>query len=218
MKDILVSVEQIRSAKVIPLIALTSLRRLAKSEVTEQEGAILFFGRIWPYKGLDYLIGAEPLVTEQVPEARIIIAGAGENLEPYREMMIHKDRFLIYDGYLSRETVAGLFQMATVVVLPYREATQSSVLNTAFVFGKPVVATRVGSFPEYIEDGLTGLLVPPNDVNKLAEALITLLTDGPLRRDMGKKAYEKAVGDLSPATIARKTEQVYSQILSGQYG
>jgi glycosyltransferase involved in cell wall biosynthesis len=159
------------------------------------------------------LIAAEPLITEQVPEVRMIIAGAGENLDHYREMMVNKDRFLVYNGYLAREMVAALFQMASIVVLPYREATQSSVLNTAFVFGKPVVATSVGSIPEYVEDGVTGYLVPPNDVGKLAEAIIRLLQDDSLRHEMGQKAYEKAEGTLSPASVAGQTEQLYNNVL-----
>ena len=69
-----------------------------------------------------------------------------------------------------------LFQRATLVVLPYTSATQSGVAMTAFGFGKPVVATRVGGIPEVVEDGRTGYSVPPDNAEKLAKAIITLLS------------------------------------------
>jgi glycosyltransferase involved in cell wall biosynthesis len=68
---------------------------------------------------------------------------------------------------------------------------------TAYVFGKPVVVTRVGSLPEYVEDGVTGFLVPPADVEQLAKAVIRLLLDETMRHRMGEEAkrwaYEEQI-------------------------
>ncbi len=65
-----------------------------------------------------------------------------------------------------------------MVALPYTEASQSGVVSTAYGFGKPVVVTDVGSIPEIVDDGVTGLIVPPRDPAALAEAIIRLLKDG----------------------------------------
>jgi hypothetical protein len=87
----------------------------------EDENMVLFFGRIWQYKGLEYLIRAEPLVTAQVPGAKIAIAGTGEPFDRYRRMMTHPDRFLVYNHWISDTLQAELFHRASVVVLPYVE-------------------------------------------------------------------------------------------------
>lgn len=215
MREALVSMRQVQPGRiqVVPLFALNIIRRFAKNVAPEQPGTILFFGRIWEYKGLDYLIRAEPLITQQIPETQIIIAGTGENIRRYQEIMVNKERFVLYNEYISQEMVAHLFQMASVVALPYREATQSAVLATAYAFGKPVVASSVGTIPEYVEDGVTGYLVPPGDVDKLAEALVRLLRDPSLRRQMGQRAYDKAQGELSPTVIAGQTEEVYHSVI-----
>ena len=215
MKEALIHTKHVVPLKieVIPLIALSSLEKLVQSTIYEEPGSILFFGRIWPYKGLEYLIAAEPLIAKRIENFRIVIAGAGENLEKYYKMMVNKDRFIVYNQYLSRVEVAKLFKKASIVAFPYKESTQSSVLTTAFVFGKPVVATKVGTFPEYIVDGETGLLVPPHDVDKFAEAIIALLKDKHLRRKMGKSAHRIAENELSPSTIARQSEQVYNRVI-----
>src|SRR5207237_7103459 len=63
------------------------------------EPTVLFFGRIWPYKGLDYLIRAEPAISEQVPDVRIVIAGRGERLARYRRLMVHPERFEVHDRF-----------------------------------------------------------------------------------------------------------------------
>jgi glycosyltransferase involved in cell wall biosynthesis len=176
------------------------------------EHTILFFGRIWPYKGLKYLIEAEPRIAAQVPSVKIVIAGEGENLAPYERMMAHRERFEIHNDYIPVEEVAGLFQRAALVALPYTEASQSGVIPIAYAFGKPVVATHVGGIPDMVEDGETGYLVPPHDVPKLAEAITSLLKDGALRQRMGERARRKALTCLSWDTIAAKTREVYRAV------
>jgi len=173
------------------------------------EDIVLFFGRIWPYKGLKYLIEAEPIIAAQVPSVKIVIAGEGESLAPYEQMMAHRERFEIHNDYIPIEEVAGLFQRAAIVALPYIEASQSGVIPIAYAFGKPVVATHVGSIPDLVEDGETGYLVPPRDAPKLAQAITSLLKDGALRQRMGECARRKAFTHLSWDTIATKTREVY---------
>jgi glycosyltransferase involved in cell wall biosynthesis len=170
---------------------------------------ILFFGRIWEYKGLQYLIEAEPLITSQVPEARIVIAGYGEPFEKYKRMMVNQDHFIVHNYHIPDEMVASLFQRASVVALPYIEASQSGILAIACAFGKPVVASAVGGIPEVVDHGQTGYLVPPGDSRSLAEAIVALLKDQKMRLEMGRKALEKSKGDLSWSRIAHEMLQVY---------
>jgi alpha-maltose-1-phosphate synthase len=199
---------------VIPLGAYDLYRNWTGSDIHEQTNTILFFGRIWEYKGLQFLIEAEPLITQQVPNARIVIAGEGESFEKYERLMVHKDRFLVHNYYIPDEMIARLFQEASIVVLPYIEASQSAVLAIAYAFGKPVIATPVGGIPEVLENGKTGYLVPPRDAQSLAKAVITLLQNPELRKEMGRNALEKARSDLSWSSIAHTTLQVYQKASS----
>lgn len=178
-------------------------------EVEEEDGVVLFFGRIWEYKGLQHLIRAEPMITNRVPEARFIIAGMGEDFERYRALMVHPDRFEVLNDYVPHDQVPRLFRRAAVVALPYIDATQSGVIATAYNFGRPVVATTVGGLPSMVDHGGTGLLVPPGDEPALADAIVTLLSDDELRRRLGRGAKARATGEFSSSSVADRTLEVY---------
>jgi starch synthase len=206
----LVSRKWLGSAKkvtVIPHIQIGD--ELFPDAIEQEEPLILFFGRIWEYKGLEYLIRAEPEITARVPEARILIAGQGEDFSRYSRMMVHPDRFIVDNDFIPEERVAEYFRRASLVVLPYIEASQSGVIPMAYSAGKPVVATRVGGLPEMVEHGRTGFLVAPRNPVQLAEAITRLLSDERLRRQMGANGKRKIEVECSPDSIARKTMEVY---------
>jgi glycosyltransferase involved in cell wall biosynthesis len=199
---------------VIPIGTYDFYSAFAGDNHEERTNTILFFGRIWGYKGLEYLIQAEPLITKEVPDARIIIAGQGAAFSPYRQAMVHPQHFEVHNYRIPDEMVAKLFQSASLIVLPYTEASQSGVIPIAYAFGKPVVATTVGGIPDVVDHGQTGYLVPPRDPHALAEAIINLLKDPQKRLEMGRKAAKKAQEDLSWANIAKRTMLVYERALA----
>ena len=84
---------------------------------------------------------------------------------------------------------------------------------TAYVFGKPVVATRVGCLPEYIQDGVTGIIIDPGDENQLAEAMIRLLSNNDLRHQMGKNAAKWVDEELGWERIAAQTLKAYERAI-----
>lgn len=188
----------------------------AAPHISEEEGLILFFGRIWAYKGLEYLIRAEPLITARAPQAKIVIAGQGENLSQYQRLMTHPDKFIVQNEFIPDEQCAELFRRASVVVLPYIEATQSGVIPIAYTFKKPVVATQVGGLPEQVEHGRTGYLVPPRNAQALAEAIVPLLHNRALRSQLGANGRQKLATEWSAAAIARQTIPVYAQAIASR--
>ncbi|CAD6490157.1 MAG: D-inositol-3-phosphate glycosyltransferase [Candidatus Argoarchaeum ethanivorans] len=181
-------------------------------KVPAEENCILFFGHIRKYKGLEYLIKAVPLISKEIPDLKVIIAGDG-NFSRYLKLITDKSKFEIYNRFISDELVSELFQRAELVVLPYIEATQSGPLHIACAFKKPVVATNVGAIPEVVKDGKTGFIVPPRDEKALADAIIKLLKDKKLRKEMGENAYEKMKEELSWDKIAEKTIEVYKEAI-----
>lgn len=178
--------------------------------VAEEPHSILFFGRIAPYKGLEDLIAAQPLVSAVIPDARFIIAGAGP-FERHAATMADPAAFEIHNRFISNQEVPRLFRRAGVVVLPYVEASQSGVIPIAYEFGKPVVATRVGGLPEVVDDGVSGIVVEPGDPQQLAAAIIRLLRDPELRQRLGRGARHLAETRLCWKSIAARTAQVYAE-------
>jgi glycosyltransferase involved in cell wall biosynthesis len=202
------------SVTVIPHIQIGEQSSIPAN--AEDEGLILFFGRIWEYKGLEYLIRAEPLISARVPVARILIAGEGEDFSRYARMMVHPERFIVDNNYISEERCAEYFRRASVVVLPYIEASQSGVIPLAYSAAKPVVASNVGGLPEMVEHGGTGYLVAPRNVNELADAICRLLLDAPLRRRLGANGKRKIEAESSPRAIAQRTIDVYRRAILGR--
>jgi glycosyltransferase involved in cell wall biosynthesis len=171
---------------------------------------ILFFGRIWPYKGLEYLIQAEPLVAAKVPDLKTVIAGEGEDMSRYRDLIGHPERFEIRNHFVSREQRDELFARASVVVLPYVDASTSAVIPIAYLHQKPVVVTSVGGLADDVDAGRTGLIVPSRDHVALAEALTRILRDHGLRHELGRRGREKLQVEFAPDLVARMTLEVYA--------
>jgi starch synthase len=182
-----------------------------KDDVKENDYLILYYGRICKYKGLDYLIKAEPFITKAFPHARIVIAGRGEDFKKYERLIVNKNSFIIYNRYIPYDMAAKLFQRCSVVVLPYIGASQIEVVPVAYRFKKPVVATSVCGISEIVDDGVTGFIVPRMDSKALAEAVIKLLRNDELRKQMGENGYNKLDMLMLPDNIADRTIKVYSE-------
>jgi glycosyltransferase involved in cell wall biosynthesis len=144
--------------------------------------ALLFFGRIGPYKGVDVLLDALPLIWRRVPELTLTIAGAG-TLDDHAKL--RDRRVIVRNEHVRDGEVPALFAAATCCVLPYREASQSGVGSQARAYGRPIVATRVGGLPELVGPD-AGRLVAPGDVVALAEAVIEVLTTPGLAESMSR--------------------------------
>lgn len=143
---------------------------------TGQE-VLLFFGYIREYKGLRHLIRALPEIRKARPEARLFVVGDfwENNKEEYEQLIRETgsaEDVTLVDGYIPDDEVEPYFAAADLCILPYESATQSGVIQIAYSFGLPVIATDVGGLPEVVLDGKTGFVVPPKDPEQLAKAVI----------------------------------------------
>jgi len=204
------SIPYVRIAHV-PLGPRTTAIKWAKQKSIEERGTVLFFGRAHPHKGLEYLIQAQPIISSQVPHARILIVAHGRDLDRYRQMIQDESKYEIHEGFLPGTEANAYFERASLLALPYLSASTSGVLMTAYVFGKPVVATNVGCLPEYVQDGITGLLVPASNIERLANAIIRLLSDDLQRQRMGENA-KRWVNELQKK-VAWQTLEAYEKAI-----
>jgi glycosyltransferase involved in cell wall biosynthesis len=174
---------------------------------------ILFFGRWSHYKGMDVLIDAEPLIARRVPNIRIILAGEGalsfHELQPRIQNPAH---FEIKNYAIPDDEVPELFRKADVVVFPYRQAAQSGPLHIAGIFARPIVATNVGALPEVVKHQQTGLLVPPDDPEKLADAVSELLLDREKAARLGEAARRSMAAEESMERVARLHLNIYREM------
>src|SRR5579883_362563 len=150
----------------------------AKLNIPGDAPAILFFGYIRKYKGLDILLRALPTILSKLPNLRLIVAGEFYSDEQeYRalieELKIPKENLVLATGYIPNSEVTKYFSAANVVVLPYRSATQSGIVQIAYNFDVLVIVTDVGGLAEIVIDGKSGLVAkdatPETVANKVIE-------------------------------------------------
>jgi len=141
---------------------------------------VLFFGNVRPYKGLMTLVESFASVVAQAHAVLIVAGTFFDKMEPYQRRIAElqlDDSVRLFPDYIPDEEVAGLFALSDLVVLPYRSASQSGAIPLASLFEKPVVASAVGGIPSALAG--TGALVPPNDPDALATAIVQALQDPP---------------------------------------
>lgn len=165
-------------------VNLDSLPRL---DGLDREPVVLFVGREFSRKGCDVLLAAFAAARRQVPEARLQLVGLDGFSAPGVTAL----------GSLPRSHIADLYRRASVFCLPSRHDSHPFVLTEAMAFGLPCVATAVGSIPQIVTDGETGLLVPPEDPDALAVALVRLLANEAEARRLGAAGRSRVEGELN---------------------
>jgi len=148
--------------------------------VHKQQKYILFWGQIQSHKGVDILLSAMLKVHKQIPDLKCVIAGKGTfsfDINPF----VALDYIKIINRFVSMNELSELLSGCLFVVCPYKDATQSGVVQNTFSMSVPMIVTNVGAMPQSVTHGVTGLVVPPNNVTELSQAIINLATDNNLR-------------------------------------
>jgi len=177
---------------------------------------LVFVGRLAAVKGVPVLLEALARLRAQDPEVTLTLVGDGPErgwIEAHIGELGLGDAVTI-TGYLSQEAVAGELAKADIFVLPSFAEGVPVVLMEAMATGLPVVTTRIAGIPELVEDGVSGLVVPPGDVVGLAEALGALLADPARRTEMGAAGRAHVVAEHD---IAKEAAWL-AEILGGRAG
>jgi len=164
---------------------------------------LLFFGRIYRYKGIDVLLEAFRAIRERRPATRLLLVGSGD-LDPYASRLGALPGVTVVNRWVPDDEVHPYFARAALVVLPYLDGSQSGVIPIAYAHRLPVVASRVGGIPDQVVDGETGLLVAAGDAGALAAACLSLLESPERRDEMGRKAAALAAREWSWDAAAAK--------------
>lgn len=175
---------------VLPVGAYTTaLDGVAANQSHKKEGRLLVgcLGRIEPYKDIDTLLKAFELLNQNNLPVDLLIAGRGP-LPQAINYKLSTTNFFIENRWLSSDEITALALECDIIVVPYKKASQSGIIALALAAGKPVIATNVGGLAEQIEDGSTGIVVPPGDPEALARAMESLLADPEKRSAMGMAA------------------------------
>lgn len=187
----------------------------AKLNIQPEKKMILLFGAIRPYKGIDTAIAAFEKVLQEIPDARLVIAGKlWEDWSPYRNQIRnlhledHIDTFL---NYIPAEMVSVFFKAADLVLLPYHHFdSQSGVGAIAVSFRKPMIVSNAGGLPELVNDPRG--IVSPKDDEALAKTIISTLLDPDQLKAMENSANEVAE-KISWPSIAKQILSVYKNLL-----
>jgi glycosyltransferase involved in cell wall biosynthesis len=207
------------SVRVIPHGAFDYLTRLPEEKPlpAELEGAegpvILFFGLLRPYKGIENLLEA----FRQVEGAELWVVGNPRmDVGPLRELAAAAPgRVRTVTRFVEDAEIPAIFRRADLVALPYLDAEHSGVLYTGLAFGKPLVLSAVGGFPEVAATG-AARLVPPGDNDALAAALSELTGDEAARAELAAAARAAAAGPFSWDEAARLTLDLYRELIEAR--
>jgi len=145
--------------------------------IDENDEILLFFGFIREYKGLKHLIRAIPIIRDKIPTCKLLIVGDFFENNKSEYMALIKsincgEIIKIIDGYIPDKEVEKFFVACDLMVCPYETATQSAVVQIAYDFEKPVIATSVGGLPEVVLNNETGYIVPPFDEKAITDAVV----------------------------------------------
>jgi glycosyltransferase involved in cell wall biosynthesis len=207
----------------VPNTGLSSAEAKRRLGVSKDDKAILFFGNIAPYKGLEYLVDAFIELLKRDETYRVIIVGRPKGLRDYWNQ-IHQaitssgisHRIIERIDYVPDEETELFFKAADVLVLPYTHVFQSGVLFLGYSFGLPAIAADVGTLKEEIIEGETGLVFKPRDSTDLA-AKIDKYFSSKLFSDLeNRRADIKAYANerYSWDKVAAITTAVYSNLLA----
>ena len=190
------------------------LKPAPERESPPQVPFAIYFGRLAREKGVHTLLDA---LAHAGPEPEMFVfAGRGPELEGLRDRaralgLAHRVRFMTW---LDAKALSDLVRKASFAVLPSLEESFGNTMAEAMALAVPVISTTAGSIPELIENHRTGMLVEPDSVSELAEAIRTLANDARRRKDLGHAGQVRVRAEFSWDAVAARFEAVYGEALA----
>ena len=206
----------------IPRSGLSQKEAREKLGIESTAHAILFFGQIDEYKGIEKLIDAASLLVSENPEIVLMIAGKPKRQLKYTAQLklqaakILPERNVLFRlQFIPVDEVETYFAAADCLVLPYKRIYQSGVIFLAYRFGLPIIATDIGSFREDVIDGVTGFICKPDDAKDMAEKIRMFFKSNLFRQREQNRMHiiELAERKYSWSNIGKQTYEVYAKVM-----
>ncbi|MBC8185139.1 glycosyltransferase family 4 protein [candidate division KSB1 bacterium] len=203
----------------LPEKAISKSEARKNFNVHRDDHVLLFFGYIRKYKGLDLLLDAFGIASNQIKNLKLIISGAvhTKQLEQEYKQKIEtinqEDNIIFHSEFIPSDKVANYFIASDIVMLPYKNIYHSGLMHLAYSFGRPVIATRVGDFTETIEHGKSGFLLETNDEKNLAKVIMSAVTDSNRLEQMGLYAQKLSKEKYSWNNIGYQTLELYKNLI-----
>jgi D-inositol-3-phosphate glycosyltransferase len=180
-----------------------------------QNHTIIYAGRLIGWKGIGELLRAVAILKDTF-SLRLIIVGAGETRSSWQNLsyQLGIGEKATFTGFIPNRELPRYYSLADVAVFPsLADETFGISICEAMACKVPVVSTRVGGIPEVVEDGVTGLLVPPRKPQELAEKIAVLLRDEPLRKNTGEKARQRVLDKFTWSKVTGRLLDVYGEMM-----
>ncbi|HID62484.1 MAG TPA: glycosyltransferase family 1 protein [Anaerolineae bacterium] len=187
-----------------------------------EDKVVSIFARLTPWKGHRLFIEGAAQIKQQMERVKFLVVGSqldyeiGENYEEQLRNLVRDlklDGDVIFTGF--RRDVPNLMALSDVIVSTSNKEPFGRVMLEAGAMARPVVASNSGGHPEIVIDGVTGYLVPPDDVEILASKILTLLRDGERAKELGKNARERVEAQFALEGMIKKLLKVYAELLGG---
>jgi glycosyltransferase involved in cell wall biosynthesis len=192
---------------------------LRRSHELDDGPLVAFIGPQGWEKGVDTLVLSMKRVWREIPDARLLIAGAPTHFAPHLRELIRREvspaqrARLVQWGAFSEADKPALFAACDVFAYPSRHESFGVAFIEAWAAGKPVVGCDSGAVASVVNDGVDGLLVPPGDAASLGSVLVRLLRSRRLRHRMGQAGYEKVLRRYTWETVTSRWRAVYERML-----
>jgi len=182
--------------------------------IKKDDQVILFFGYIRKYKGLDILLKAFPKILQKFPNTFLLVVGEfydkpNSYFNLIEELNI-SERVKVINQFVPNEEVANYYLSSDVIVLPYRSATQSGILNVAYGFNKPVIVTNVGGLAEFVIEGKTGFVIKPDSEDEIVKGYEKYL----IKKD--EEIFKENIIEYNHKNSFYNLPKLISQIISGK--
>ncbi|NQS89636.1 glycosyltransferase family 4 protein [Patescibacteria group bacterium] len=187
---------------------------LAEFHIQDNDFVVGAVGRLVPQKGFEYLLEAAKTVLKKIPNTKFILVGGGELESKLKNFSrtLKIDKNVIFTG--PRRDMDKIYSIINIFTLPSLWEPFGNVSLEAMTFGKPVIASEVGGIPEVVEDGVTGILIPPKDSVKLAEVIIYLLKNPEVAKKMREAGRKRVQKYFTPERVGDEVEKVYEHLVS----
>lgn len=189
---------------------------VGKSAKLPKKNSLLFFGSIREYKGLDVLIDACAKLSQNI-DWTLSVYGKPEidmsDLELQAKEKNIFEKIHWHTDWIDESEIDKIFHSHEIVILPYKHIDNSGLLHLAMSYGKPILASRLGSLSDIIIEGKNGILFEPGNSDELSQKILKLLTDNNLKLKLGENARKLMENEHSLERIGQLHSQFYKKIL-----